>query len=184
MDSVRRSRRAAFITVLALLTCSGAYLGFVALNKPVPPPIVVVSPCKSPSPSMHRVQVGDRYSFFATANEFSCREQMDDTPPFTERFCLKPKRGGPALVFSIRDSNGFYGAPSDPMLVFSEYSEKRNVVDATGRVIGQDSWGYWDRDKFWRKVHLLGINAKYGPVTKSEAKDYDQILSSACFSNP
>jgi len=133
---------------------------------------------------MQRIQVGESYSFFATANEFVCREQMDDTPPFTERFCLKPKSGGSALVFSIHDSDGVYGAPSDPTLVLSEYSEKRHVVDATGSVIGQDSWGYWDRDKYWRKIHLHGINAKYGPVAKSEAKNYDQILSSACFSNP
>jgi len=181
---MRRWRKAAFIIVFGLLLCSGAYLCFVAVNKPLPPPIVVVSACKSPSATMQRIQVGDSFSFFAVPTEFICRGQMDDTPPFTERFCVKPKCGGSALVIFLRDSEGFYRAPVDPMIVFSGYSERRHVVDDRGIVIGEDHWGYWDRNRYWRKVHLRRITAKYGPVTKSEARNYDRILSSACFSNP
>jgi hypothetical protein len=183
VNSVRRWGKRTSIVVLGALLCCGAYLCFLAINKPPAPPIVVVSACKSPSLTMQRIQVGDSFAFFATPSEF-CSGQMDDTPPFTERFCVKPKRGGSTLVISLHDSEGSYGASVDPMLVFSEYSERRQVVDDKGSVIGQDYWGYWDRDRYWRKVHLHGITAKYGPVMKSEAQNYDRILSSACFSNP
>jgi len=184
VNSVRRWGRRAFIVALCPLLCCGAYLCFLAINKSPAPPILVVSACKSPSLTMQRIQVGDSFAFFAQPSDFICRGQMDDTPPFTERFCVKPKRGGSALVISLHDAEGFYSAPVDPMLVFSEHSEKRHVVDDKGGVIGQDFWGYLDREGYWRKVHLHGINAKYGPVTKSEAQNYDRILSSACFPKP
>lgn len=183
-DVWKRWRKAAFIMIAGLLVCSGAYLFFLTPNKPLAPTALVVAPCKSSSSSMQRIQVGDSYSFFANQNEFVCREQMDDTPPFTKRFCVKPKRGVSALVFSLHDTENLRGAPPDPMHIFSEHSERRPVVDNKGSTIGQDSWGYWDREKYWRKVHLHGINAKYGLVTKSEAESYDRILSSACLSNP
>ena len=185
VNSLKRWRKRAVIVALGILLFGGAYLSFRAMNKPLAPAIVVVSACKSPSVTMQRIQVGDSFVFFAAPSEFICRGQMDDTPPFTERFCVKPKRGGSTLVISLHDSEGFYSASVDPMLVFSEHSEKRHVVDDKGSVIGQDYWGYWDRDRYWRKVHLgYGSNAKYGPVTTSEAQNYDRILSSACFSNP
>lgn len=69
---------------------------------------------------------------------------MDDTPPFTQRFCFKAKNSKSVLTISLHDAQSFGGAPVDPMIVFSEYSERRHVVDTTGRVIGEDYWGYLD----------------------------------------
>jgi len=184
VNAVRRWAKSVFVVALGMLVCCGAYLCFRAVKKPIAPPIIVLSECKLSSVGTQRIQVGDNFTFLAAANTLTCKGQMDDTPPFTQRFCFKPKNSKSVLTISLHDAEGFNGALADPMLVFSEYSEKRHVVDATGRVIGEDYWGYLDPEKRWRKIHLEGVSAKYGPVTKSEAQNYDRILSSACFSTP
>lgn len=173
-----------FAVALGMLLCCSAYLCFLAMKKPLAPPIIVVSDCKLPSVGMQRIQVADDFTFLATHSTLICKGQMDDTPPFTQRFCLKTENSKSVLTISLHDAEGFRGSPVDPMLVFSEYSERRHVVDATGRVIGEDDWGYLEPEKRWRKIHLEGVIAKYGPVTKSEAQNYDRILSSVCFSTP
>jgi hypothetical protein len=48
-----------------------------------------VSECKSTSLDMKRIQVGDNFAFFATDNTSARKGQTDDTPPFTQRFCLR-----------------------------------------------------------------------------------------------
>jgi len=122
---------------------------------------------------MQRIQVGDDFAFVAGANTAICKGQMDDTPPFTQRFCFRAKTGKSVLTISLHDHEGFGTAPVDSMIVFYEHFERRNVVDAKGRVIGEDQWGYLDVEKCWRKISLEGVSAKYGPVTKSEAQIYD-----------
>lgn len=74
---------------------------------------------------------------------------MDDTPPFTQRFFLKATTNKSVLTISLHDAKGFGIAPVDPMIVFSKYFERRHVADATGRVIGEDNWGYLDPEKRW-----------------------------------
>lgn len=184
MYARRHWAKAVSAVALGMLLCCGAYLYFLAMKKPRTPPIIVVSKCKLPSVGMQRIQVGDNFTFLVSASTLISKGQMDDTPPFTERFCLKAKNSKSILTVSLHDAEGFGGAPVDPMLVFSEHSERRHVVDATGRVVGEDYWGYLDPEKLWRKIHLEGVSAKYGPVTKSEAQYYDRILSSVCFSTP
>jgi hypothetical protein len=183
-NTVRRSPKIIVVVALGTLLCCGAYLCFLAVKRPLAPPTIVVSECKVSSADMQRMRVGDNFAFMATTNTLICKGQMDDTPPFTQRFCLKAENSKSVLTISLHEAEGFGGAPVDPMIVFSEYSERRHVVDATGRVIGEDYWGYLDPEKRWRKIHLEGVRANYGPVTKSEAQNYDRILSSACFSAP
>lgn len=110
--------------------------------------------------------------------------QMDDTPPFTQRFFLRARTGKSVLTTSLHDPVGFGTTSVDPMIVFSEHFERRHVADARGRVIGEDRWGYLDPEKRWRKINLQGVSAKYVRLLESEAQVYDRILSSACFSTP
>lgn len=181
---VRRRAKTIIVVVLGMLLCFGVYLCFVAVKRPHAPPIIVVSVCSSSSTDKQRIQIGDNFAFLAASNVFVCKGQMDDTPPFTQHFCFKAKNRKSVLTISAPYEESFGGAPIDPMIVFSEYSERRHVVDSRGRVIGEDYWGYLDSEKRWRKIHLEGVSANYGPVPKSDAQDYDRILSSACFSTP
>jgi hypothetical protein len=186
MELVRHWRKVALIAVVGLPLCYGLYRCVLFVKKPHAPAIIVVSECKSTSLDMKRIQVGDNLAFFATDNTSARKGQTDDTPPFTQRFCLRAKDAKSLLTISLHPSEGFNGAPPiDPMIVFSEYSERRHVVDGTGRrTIGEDYWGYLDSEKRWRKIRLEGVSAEYGAVAKSEARTYDRILSSACFSTP
>lgn len=178
-----RWAKSLLMAVVGISLCGGAFLYFRFVRKRHAPATIVVSECKSASAALRKIQVGDNFAFFANTSTLIYKGQMDDTPPFTQRFCVKSRNSKSPLTISLHEPLAFGGTPVDPMLVFSEHSEKRHVVDDAGRVIGEEYWGYLDSEKRWRKVRLEGVSAQYGPVTKSDAEIYDRILSSACFSN-
>jgi hypothetical protein len=47
---------------------------------------------------------------------------------------------------------------------------------------GEDYWEYLNTGEPWRQVRFFtgGVVAKYGFVTKDEAKLFDQVISSVC----
>ena len=70
---------------------------------------------------------------------------------------------------------------ADPNLVFSEHSEKRRVLDDGGRLIGEDYWGYLERGKIWRRVHLDGFAyANYTGANEKDAERFDRVINSVC----
>jgi hypothetical protein len=100
-----------------------------------------------PPVGMQRIQVGDDFGFVAGPSTLVREGQMDDTAPFTQSFCIRASNSKSVLTISLHDAEPFGGAPVDPMIVFSEHSERRRVVDGTGKVIGEDYWGYLDPEK-------------------------------------
>lgn len=59
----------------------------------------------------------------SASNTSIFKGQMDDTPPFTQRFFLKARTGKSVPTISLHDTVGFGTASVNPMIVFSEYFE-------------------------------------------------------------
>lgn len=138
-------------------------------------------------------RIGDYgFQFDVPVNNLTTHEGWGDMPPALHGYSLRPRNSTSELAISWHSQTMKFGSvPEVPALTFSGYVEKRRIADDKGNVIGEDSWGYWDSER-WRRVHLWGwIDASYGPRNKGELASYgsvhekdaalfDEIVSSAC----
>ena len=160
-----------------------ASLRFIVPSKPVAPFVPVVSVCKTLKPGIRRI--GNEYGiqFDVATSDLSIHEGVEDAPPFTHGFGLTPKNSTSVLEISYGDNQSLESFGTDPVLTFSEHFEKRSISDEKGQLLGEDYWGYLDRSKRWRRVHLKGwVDARYGFVSEKEAKLFDTAINSVCLS--
>lgn len=185
------STRTISLVVTGFLLGCVTYLEFLPGQKPLAPAIPIVSDCRELKPGRRRIgDYGFRFDF--PTNNFITHEGWGDMPPGPHSYGLRPKNSAPELAISWHSQRmKFGGVPEIPTLTSSGYVEERRIVDNKGNVIGEDSWGYWEGER-WRRVRLLGwIAASYGSRNKSELASYgsvhekdaalfDEIISSAC----
>lgn len=93
-------------------------------------------------------------------------------------YIIKPKKGSGqlTLVFGQFPINR---DPPDEMFLNSVQIQQRNVVDATGEVIGLDSFGKLASGELWRHTYILAQGGLYqspAPATPL----FDRVLNSAC----
>jgi hypothetical protein len=171
--SVRSTTISVAVTVI-LLACI-AYLEFLPGQKPVAPAVPIVSSCGDLMPGIRRI--GDYgFQFDFPPNNFTSTEGWGDMPPGQHGFWLRPKNSTSELAISWRSqSMSIESVPEIAALTSSGYVEKRRIFDDKGHVIGEDSWGYWNGER-WRRVHLLGwIAASYGSRNKSELASHGSV---------
>jgi hypothetical protein len=155
-------------------------------RKPSAPAVVKVASCKPLAPGMHQVGEADGVQFDAPASQFTFHEGYTDAPPIIHGFGVTPKTSASTLEISIGSRQEGAGAGVDSVEVFSEHVENRKVFDDSGQLVGEDTWGYWDRNKRWRRIHIRrSVYASYGvlngKVSATDAALFDRVLSSACF---
>jgi hypothetical protein len=185
------SARSISLVVTVILLACVAYLEFFRDQKPLAPAVAIVSNCGELKPGIRRI--GDYgFQFDVPKNNFITHESWGDMPPGPHGYGLRPKNSTSQLDISWHSQTmKFGGVPEIPALTSFGDVEKRRIVDNKGNVIGEDSWGYWESER-WRRVHLLGwIAASYGSRNKSELASYgsvhetdaalfDGIISSTC----
>lgn len=184
------ARSISLVVTIVLLGCV-TYLEFLRDQKPLAPAVAIVSNCGELKQGRRRI--GDYgFLFDFPANNFNIHEGWGDMPPGPHGYGLRPKNSTSELAISWHSQTmKFGGVPEISALISSGYVEKRRIVDNKGNVIGEDSWGYWEGER-WRRVHLVGwIAATYGSRNKSELASYgsvheedaalfDEIISSVC----
>ena len=173
-------------TTTGIFLLAFAYLCLAVSGKPAAPAVVVVATCKPLMPGMHRVGEPDGAQFDAPTSEFAFHQGSTDAPPIVHGFGVTPKNSTSTLEISNGSWQEGLGAGADPVEVFSEHVEKRNIFDDSGQLVGEDTWGYWDRNKRWRRIHIRrSVYASYGvlngKVNATDAVLFDRVLSSACF---
>lgn len=192
------------VAVITVLLSGLAYLEFSpdqkSFPRSLPPFLSAVSTCMLPMPGMKRIGGQTRFdgvfSFDVPTSDFTIREDCTDAPPLICGVGIKPKNSGAYLNISWGEET-IDRRPPDPILDpsnldLSAFVEKRRVLDSSGKMIGQESWGYWGQDELWRRVHLLGgVQVRYGARNESEVRNYgstherdaalfDRIINSAC----
>ena len=178
--------RWSLVTALGIFLLAFAHFYLKIGEKPVAPAVVTVGSCKALRPGMRRVGETDGVQFDAPVSEFALYEGSTDAPPIIHSFSLRPKNSKSTMDISIGSQQEGPGAGVDAVEVFSERVEKRNIFDDRGQLTGEDTWGYWDKNKRWRRIHIgRSVYANYGTVNgKVNATDgelFDRVLSSACF---
>ena len=175
------------VTIAFLTVCLGYFRFFTNADKKSPsvasPPIPVVSVCKELPPGMRRIGAnpGDRYmlQFDVPETEVLIREDVSDVPPIVYGFGIKPKGSESRLWIS-------YGSQRQDVAAYraresSSQVVNRIIVDDKGHSVGEDGWGYQDKEKRWRRARFQGwVTAEYGLVNEQEARLFDRVLSSAC----
>jgi hypothetical protein len=121
------------------------------------------------------------FQFNAVVTDFQIHEGTQDAAPLAHGFSLNPTNGTSRLGISFGSDLELASMDADPNLVFSEHSEKRRVLDDEGRLIGEDYWGYLERGKIWRRVHLDGFAyANYTGANEKDAERFDRVINSVC----
>jgi hypothetical protein len=127
--------------------------------------------------------------------DFDLHSGMSDMPP--QRFYCVTLRNRSAITMEI--SNGSIGvAWKFPWPVFSDHFDgalasgllsspdgykERAVRNVYGKVVARDCWGMWKNGQCWRFVRFdSGEEVGYLPTPDKQARLFDQIISSACFS--
>jgi hypothetical protein len=173
-------RRWLTVCVGLLVVASSMYIYFRFARNPQSPSVLVVSNCKVLQPGMRRM--GDRggYQFDALGADFEIIEGTQDAGP-GHGFDLRPTNSTALLTISFGSDLGRGPIDADPNLVFSERYYKRRIFDNKGQLIGEDYWGYLDRQKIWRRIHLKGfVYLNYANTNEIDAERFDQVINSAC----
>jgi hypothetical protein len=167
------------VVIIANVVLCTVYFDWVTRKVPVAPKVPVVSACKELRPGMARIGEQQGFQFDVAAKDFVISEGTQDMPPFEHGFGLHSKDGGSGLGITFRH---FETPLVDPAPTFLEHTEKQNIVDYTGRVVGVDRWGYLSTGERWREVRLFrgSVLAKYEFINQKEAEPWDRVISSAC----
>jgi hypothetical protein len=183
-----------YIAIIGFVLLFSAYLILHAGKNPAASVVPIVSGCKKLGPGMRRI--GEQYGvqFDVPVKDFIIHEGISDSPGGGHGFDLKPKNGSSPLVISWRSDDGQEGMrpPMDRTLTFSGPVENRRIFDDNGSPVGEDSWGYWEKGEFWRRVRLRGsVIARYGSINpggvasdgsvqKKDAELFDHVINSVC----
>lgn len=191
------------VGIIAMLLAGAAYLEFSYGEKPLPPSIPAVTSCHELKPGMKRVgglEMGGlrgideqvAFQFDVPIRDFTISEGCTDAPPMLCGFDTRLKNSTAHLSIELGEMDDM--KPPNPILdsLDKDKTERRRVLDDNGKLIGDESWGYWEQGERWRRVHLIGwVNASYGSknekvlrsygsVHERDAALFDQIIDSAC----
>jgi len=169
---------------------------------PPPPPPVVVSECHALPSGTYRLETNAldtlEIQFDVPDATFAINTWLPDVPPITPEYRVTPKKGG-ANTMEVANGHTDFGEtlrrawpfltahfdralPPEPLDSLNGYGE-RDVRDVHGDVVGKDRWGYVRNGDRWRLVKSFGgEEAGYPPTPEKEARLFDQIISSACYS--
>jgi hypothetical protein len=135
---------------------------------------------------MRRIGDGPGFQFDVSEKDFRISEGTQDAPPFAHGFRLELRNSTSALDISFGSRNEMEKMDTEvPLFTFSEHLQKRDIFDGKRQLWGEDDWGYLDRQKRWRRIHLLGqVDANYSSANDKEAKRFDQVINSVCLLRP
>jgi hypothetical protein len=172
------------LSAAALLLAIAASLWLKRPKPPTSPPPLVVRTCANPPPagriiSEGRTSAKPPLQFSVSQVRLHVSEGAADAPPFSY---------GADITIANTDSRlriVFLGhLDSKAEQVFSKYFETRKVLNAAGKTIGEDKWGYTEERFVWRAVRFAGHDfAAYHLTDAKDAQLFDQIISTACFAS-
>jgi hypothetical protein len=178
MRNVTAGTKLWFIITALVVVLVVTYIRF---KEPAPPAVLVASTCRSLAPGMKRMGSKDGFQFDFTAEDFSTHEGCSDAPPIVCGFDLRPKNSMSLLDISF-GSIGSQSMEPDPIRESYEHPRKRVIFDDERHRVGEDYWGYVDKRKRWRRVHLRGnVYVRYDSASNKDAEVFDRIINSACF---
>jgi hypothetical protein len=93
-------------------------------------------------------------------------------------YTIKPKKGSGQLTL-VFGQFPISRDPPDEMFLNSVQFQQRNVLDATGEVIGLDSSGKLTSGERWRHTYILAQGGVYQSPAAA-APLFDHVLNSAC----
>jgi len=167
--------------MVVLLVACGTYLYLRFALRPSIPSVPVVAICKPLPPGMRRIGNRDGFQFDADTADFEIRQRMPDAPPTYDSFSLRPKNSKSILLISFGSDATIQPVTVDPDVVFSEHHLRRRILDEEGHVKGEEYWGYLERGKIWRRIHLPGdVNANYRNANDTDAHRFDRLIDSVC----
>jgi hypothetical protein len=141
------------------------------------PTLVVVSTCANVRSGLSRV-TGDFGTQFDVPDRLRIQTEIRDMPPGKLHVITLEQRDGRMVLW--RDDDIFHEL-KDAFPALSKRVVVRDVSAPDGRVVGKDHWGYLKRREYWRYVTFSSGDAVgYRPVPASEARLFDQVISSAC----
>ncbi|MFZ0466489.1 MAG: carboxypeptidase-like regulatory domain-containing protein [Candidatus Acidiferrales bacterium] len=140
---------------------------------------LVLRPCGPPKPGERKIGSGEYGLQFAVAKH---AVKILGGKPDTDyvRYVVKPKKSQSSLELWF----GPYAMSSEPEEEQFEKSAnfvQRSLVLPNGGAIGMDSWGQLPDGTHWRQMAMLGSGARYTDVAAEDAKLFDEIINSACF---
>lgn len=167
------------VGVLFAFCCVYAAVDFA--TKPRAPSVPPILKCKALQPGIRRMANQRGFAFDAALSDFRIIEGTQDASPFAHGFDLTPTSSRSRLHISFGSHFELTPMDADPNLKFSEHSDKRRILDAEGRLIGEDYWGYLERGNIWRRVHLYGfVYATYTNANEEDAEHLNRVINSAC----
>jgi hypothetical protein len=72
--------------------------------------------------------------------------------------------------------------PDEEQFVKSADFAQRNLASPDGGAVGIETRGHLRDGTSWRQIGMLGSGARYTDATPEDAKLFDQVIDSACFS--
>lgn len=179
------SARVMFWSVVPLVCLVGLgpfvlHLHSTIFRTPVAPPLPLAPKCEPIRDGWTRLGEQYGFQFNVARSDFRVTQGTQDTPPFAHGYFVRLIHSDSAVQISFGDDGELKS--TDPLFVFSQHFEKRPIRDPRGIQVGEDDWGYLDKTKIWRRVHLRGgVDIAYGPVPEREASKFDGVINSACF---
>ncbi|HXM12270.1 MAG TPA: hypothetical protein VN946_20125 [Terriglobales bacterium] len=185
-----------FIAITGFVLFLSVYLLLDGGKKATAPAAPVISSCKKLGPGMRRIEVGPvKFHFDVPVERFTVKCGVPDAPVGPYGGCaFQPKNSLSLLNISWDPEASMKGMQPnlDPALVYSGPVVSRKILDDDGNTIGEDSWGYWGKGEFWRRVRLRGsVVARYGSINaggtasdgsvqKKDAELFDHVINSVC----
>jgi hypothetical protein len=183
MFSSMKKRLLITISIAGVLLASITYLRL-AHKSFYSPTTLTISGCRDDLRPRTR-RIGNRYGiqFDVPTDQVNMSEGTQDAAPFSHGFRLDIHgKAALSVSFGPEERPGYESPALDRAAVFSSHLEKRNILDSSGALIGEDSWGYMSARERWRRIRLRGpVYASYDHADESNSAVFDRIISSACF---
>ncbi len=129
-------------------------------------------------PGSHLKRIGGRFGIYFDVPTNEAKLTGGGPGIDAIAYIIKPKKGSGQLTLAFgqfpinRD-------PPDEKFLNSVQFQQRNVVDATGEVIGLDSSGKLASGELWRQTYILAQGGLYQSPA-APAPLFDRVVNSAC----
>jgi hypothetical protein len=140
---------------------------------------MILQPCLSPQASERQIPGANFGLNFAVPKH---AVKILGGKPDTDyvEYVIKPKKSHSWLELWF----GPYAMswePEDDQFIKSADFAQRTLVLPNGATIGVDSGGHLHNGTNWRQTNIVGEGARYTDAPIEDAKLFDQIINSACF---
>ena len=174
---VRYYAIAAMLVIIVIIV--GLYVAI--STRATPPTVLSVSSCSTIKPGVTRIGDNAGLQFDVPSSLYTISEGTQDMPPFIHGYRIMPFNSSHVLEISV-GHRPLDSISIDSARIFSSHYEKRSILDHSGSIIGEDSWGYLSSGERWRRVLIYrgGYVVAYDNVAKKKANQFDDIINSAC----